>query len=211
MLKWLCFKVWIVHELDCITSKRGFINSRSLHKIVLLLFFFFFFFIYWHYNPLWVLAFSVILFHSAISLHWFLRLIPIICISSSVPAFHLFLGLPIILVSIGFHSNILLGWVHTCNVTTYRNTVSWQCRRDSCPRNVSKVGYAVTLRACSVCCRYLAVASKGRYRYGRSRCGRAASRCTSTSARRNGRVHLNRQGAVSSVNYWQPRCAHQRS
>jgi len=28
--------------------------------------------------------------------------------------------------------------------------------------------------------------------------------------RRNGRGHLNRQGGVSSVDYWQPRCAHQR-
>ena len=46
-----------------------------------------------------------------------------------------------------------LGWVHTCNVTAYRNTLLWQCGRDSWPRNVSKVGYAVTLRACSVCCR----------------------------------------------------------
>ena len=27
---------------------------------------------------------------------------------------------------------------------------------------------------------------------------------------RNGRVHLNRPGGVSSVDYWQPRCAHQR-
>jgi hypothetical protein len=56
-----------------------------------------------------------------------------------------------------------LGWVHTCNVTAYRNTVSWQCRRNSCTRNVSKVGYAVTLRTFLVCCRYLAVASKGWY------------------------------------------------
>jgi hypothetical protein len=68
----------------------------------------------------------------------------------------------------------VLGWIHTCNVTAYRNTVSWQCGRDSCPRNVSKVGYAVTLRACSVCCRYLAVASKGWYGYDPSRCGRAS-------------------------------------
>ena len=69
-----------------------------------------FFFFYWHYNPLWILAFSVILFHSAHSLHCFLHhLIPIICISSSMPAIHLFLGLPLILVPIGFHSNILLG------------------------------------------------------------------------------------------------------
>jgi len=27
---------------------------------------------------------------------------------------------------------------------------------------------------------------------------------------RNGRVHLNRRGGISSVDYRQPRCAHQR-
>jgi hypothetical protein len=70
----------------------------------------FFFFFYWHYNPLWVLAFSVILFHSALSSHCFLhRLTPIICKSSSMPAIHLFLGLPLILEPIGFYCNILLG------------------------------------------------------------------------------------------------------
>jgi hypothetical protein len=42
---------------------------------------FFFFFFYWRYNPLWVLAFSVILFHSSLSLHNFLHpLIPILCV-----------------------------------------------------------------------------------------------------------------------------------
>ena len=41
-------------------------------------------------------------------------------------------------------SGHILGWVHTCNITAYRNTVSWQCGRGSWPRNVSKVGYAVT-------------------------------------------------------------------
>jgi hypothetical protein len=78
---------------------------------------------------------------------------------------------------------IRLGWVHTCNVTAYRNTVSWQCGRESWPRNVSKVGYAVRLRACLVCCRYLAVASKGWYGYGRSRCGRATCTCNVTAYR----------------------------
>jgi len=53
-------------------------------------------------------------------------------------------------------------------VTSYREN-----GRDSLPRNVSKVGYALTLRACSVRCRYLAVASKGWYGYGLSRYGRA--------------------------------------
>jgi len=75
-----------------------------------------------------------------------------------------------------FKMKKLLGWIHTCNVTASRNTVSWQCARDLCTRNVSKVGYAVTLRACSVCRRYLVVASNGWYGYGRSRCGRATSR-----------------------------------
>jgi hypothetical protein len=75
-----------------------------------------------------------------------------------------------------------LGWVDTCNVTAYRNTVSWQCGRDWWPRNVSKGGYEVTLRACLVCCRYLAVASKGWYSYGLSRSGRATRRCTSRPA-----------------------------
>jgi hypothetical protein len=50
-----------------------------------------------------------------------------------------------------------------CNITAYRNTVLW---------HVSKVGYVVMLRACSVRHRYLAVASKGWYGYG-MRSGRA--------------------------------------
>jgi hypothetical protein len=68
------------------------------------------FFFYWCYNPLWVLFFSVIFFHSALSSHSFLhRLTPIICKSSSMPAIHLFCGLPLVLVPIGFHCNIFLG------------------------------------------------------------------------------------------------------
>ena len=54
----------------------------------------FFFFFYWRYKPLWVLVFSLIFFHSTLSSHCFLhRLTPIICISSSMSAIHLFLGL----------------------------------------------------------------------------------------------------------------------
>jgi len=41
------------------------------------------------------------------------RLIPIICISSSISTVHLLLGLPLILVPIGFHYNILLGSTST--------------------------------------------------------------------------------------------------
>jgi hypothetical protein len=67
----------------------------------------------------------------------------------------------------------VLRWVHTCNVNAYRNTVSWQCGRDLWPRNASKLVYVITLRACLVHCRYLAVASKGWYGYGLSRFGRA--------------------------------------
>ena len=81
-----------------------------------------------------------------------------------------------------FYTYLIRVGTNTCNITAYRNTVSWKCGRDSWARNVSKVGYAVTLRAFSVCCRYLAVASKGWYSYGRSRCGRATWHCTSTPA-----------------------------
>ena len=70
----------------------------------------FFYFFCWRYNPLWVLAFSVIFFHSVLSLLTFLHpLIPIVWISSSTSSIQLFLDLPLILLPIGFHSNILLG------------------------------------------------------------------------------------------------------
>ena len=68
-----------------------------------------FFSFYWRYNPLWVLAFSVIFFHSALPLHKFLHLlISIICTSASMSSIHLFLGLPLFLLPIGFHSSTLL-------------------------------------------------------------------------------------------------------
>ena len=70
------------------------------------------FYFHWHYNPLWVLALSVIFFHSALSPHCFLHcLTPIICKSSLMPAIYLFCGLPLVLVPISFHRNILLGFL----------------------------------------------------------------------------------------------------
>jgi hypothetical protein len=86
------------------------LNIQSPEYYYYFFVFFFFFFFYWHYNTMWVLALSVIVFHSSLSLHCFLhRLIPIICISSSMSTIHLFLGLPLILVPTGFYSNTLLG------------------------------------------------------------------------------------------------------
>jgi len=71
-------------------------------------------FFYWRYNPLWVLAFSVILLHSVLSLLSFLHpLIPNAWMSSSVSSTHLFLGLPLILLPVGFHSSILLGILYS--------------------------------------------------------------------------------------------------
>jgi hypothetical protein len=68
-----------------------------------------FFFFHWCYNPLWVLAFSVNFFHSVLSFLNFLHpLTPIAWISSSTSSIHLFLGLPLILLPIDFHSSILL-------------------------------------------------------------------------------------------------------
>jgi hypothetical protein len=67
-----------------------------------------FFFFYCRYNPLWVLAFSVILLHSVLSLLNFLHPpIPNAWMSCSISSTHLFLGLPLILLPVGFHSNTL--------------------------------------------------------------------------------------------------------
>jgi hypothetical protein len=87
-----------------------------------------------------------------------------------------------------------LRWAHTCNVTAYCNTVPWQCGRDWWPRNVSKVGYAVKLRPCSVRCRYLAVASKGWHGYGLSRSGRATWHVTTVRSSR----------LLAPVTNWEP-------
>ena len=68
------------------------------------------FLFYWRYNPLWVLAFAVILLHSVLSLLSFLHpLIPNAWMSSSISSTHLFLGLPLILLPVGFNSYTLLG------------------------------------------------------------------------------------------------------
>jgi hypothetical protein len=90
-----------------------------------------------------------------------------------------------------------------CNVTAYRNTVSWQCGRDSWPRNVSRVDYAVTLWACSVRCRYLAVASKGWYGYGLSRYGRSTWHVTTV---RSSRLLYNDYASGSRNKLRTPRC-----
>ena len=51
----------------------------------------------------------MIFFHSTLSLHNFLHpLIPIICKSSSMSSIHLYLGLPLFLLPVCFHSNTLL-------------------------------------------------------------------------------------------------------
>jgi len=88
------------------SSSSSFSSSSTFFIIIFFFFFFFFFFFYWRYNPLWVVAFLVIFFHSALSLHNFPHpLIPIICISSSMSSIHLFLGLLLFLLPVGFHSN----------------------------------------------------------------------------------------------------------
>jgi hypothetical protein len=95
----------------------------------------------------------------------------------------------------------VLGCVHTCDVTAYRDTVSWQCGRDSYPRNVSKVCYAVTLRAFTACCRYLAVASKGWYGYVLSRFRRATYTWPCVDMRRCGR-YRRRSGYRCKATQW---------
>jgi len=91
-------------------------QKRYLHSVL-----YFFFFFYWRYNPLWVLAFSLIFFHSALSSHCFLhRLTPIICKSSSLPAIHLFHGLPLVLVL-----RFVLSNENACHCKPKRDALLW--------------------------------------------------------------------------------------
>jgi hypothetical protein len=141
-----------------------------------------FLFCFWRNNPQWVMT------------SWFTRFIVGKCSAGLRDLYmttHNTHNIRTSMSPVGFEPKISAGettqsyplrWVHTCNDTAYRNTVSWQCGRDSWPRNISKVSYAVTLRAFSVCCRYLTVASKWWYGYGLSRCGRATSRGTAIPA-----------------------------
>jgi hypothetical protein len=91
-------------------------------------------------------------------------------------------------------------WVHTCNITSYRDTASWQCGWDLWPRNVSKVGYLLTLRARSGSCRYLAITSKGWYGYGLSRSGRATWHVTTV---RSSHLHMF-MVHLAPVTNWEP-------
>ena len=102
--------------------KHGFWNYLLFVFTTVIMFFLhnvlvFFFFLCWRYNPLWVLGFSAIFFHSVLSLHSFLHpLIPIVWMSSSTSSIHLFLGLPMILLPIGFHDNFTLRDAISCIV-----------------------------------------------------------------------------------------------
>jgi hypothetical protein len=118
----MCGLVWLGHAVRSQVTKSTLCYQFWLQTVwqtftklcppVLRLSFFFF---HWRYNPLWVLAFSVIFFHSVLSLLNFLHsLTPIAWISSSASSIRLFLGLPLILLPIGFHSSIftlILVWL----------------------------------------------------------------------------------------------------
>ena len=108
--------VYVFPSFNCYLFDLFVFWFRSMHILrnILLVFLSllhsFFLFLCWRYNPLWVLAFSVIFFHSVLSLLSFLHpLIPVVWMSFSTSSIHLFLGLPLILLPIAFHSNILLG------------------------------------------------------------------------------------------------------
>jgi hypothetical protein len=87
------------------------------------------------------------------------------------------------------HSQTLKGGYTPVTLSRTVNTVLWQCGQDSWPCHVLKVGYAVTLWACSVRCRYLAIASKGWYGYCLSRSGRALWHITTVHSSRLLYIH----------------------
>ena len=73
-------------------------------------FFFFFFFFHWHYSPLWALACRTMSFHFFLSATNSLHLLtPSTWRSLSASSFHLFLGLPLLLVPSSSWVKIFLG------------------------------------------------------------------------------------------------------
>ena len=84
-------------------------------------------FFHCNYKPVWVLAFSVILYHSPLSFHCSIHpLIPIICMSSSIIMICFFVSLPLNLVSLSYHSHF-----QKCSLVTH-------------PHHVNQPGYSST-------------------------------------------------------------------
>ena len=79
-------------------------------KLSSVIFFFFFFIFHWHYSPLWALACRTMSFHFFLSAtNSFHLLTPSTWRSLSTSSFHLFLGLPLVLVPSSSWVKIFLG------------------------------------------------------------------------------------------------------
>ena len=85
-------------------------------------FFFFFFFFHWHYSPLWALACRKMSFHFFLSATNSLHLLtPSTWRSLSTSSFHLFLGLPLLLVPSSSWLKIFLGILSSSIISKWPN------------------------------------------------------------------------------------------
>ena len=82
-----------------VALQEDFTPSNMLLLLLFFFFFFFLFFFYWHYSPLWALACRTMSFHFFLSATNSLHLFnPSTWRSLSTSPFHLFLGIPLLLV-----------------------------------------------------------------------------------------------------------------
>ena len=86
---------------------------------------FFFFFFHWHYSPLWVLACRTMSFNFYLSAtNSLLLLIPRTWRSLSTSSFHLFLGLPLLLIASRSWVKIFLGILSSSIISRWPNQLN---------------------------------------------------------------------------------------
>ena len=105
-------------HIECYSNK---INLRHCYIWLVLLYRFFFFF-HWHYSPLWALVFRTMSFHFFLSATNSLHLLtPSTWRYLSTPSFHLFLGLPLLLVPSSSWVKIFLGILSSSILSRWPN------------------------------------------------------------------------------------------
>ena len=106
--------------------RRKLIISANLHGYKLERFHTFFFFFHWHYSPLRALACRTMSFHFFLSATNSLHLLtPSTLRSLSTSSFHLFLGIPLLLVPSSSWVKIFLGILHSSILSRWPTSLSY--------------------------------------------------------------------------------------
>ena len=109
----------------CVRPEKYRLLSQALinpYKVSDYFFFFFFSFFHWHYSPLWVLACWTMFFHIFLTATNSLHLLtPSTWRSLSTSSFHLYVGLPLLLVPSSSWVKIFLGILSSSILSRWPN------------------------------------------------------------------------------------------